>query len=241
MPGLCHPAVRLYLYFTLIRWLTNDLFCDIIKYRIYSFFSPKILAYGTFNKGTYVWHGQKTTPDRAARGGHLQVIKSFYPATTQCCINQQFTNGGFIPNTRCTNNAEIGAHVYFNNDEDASAKICQIIPTCNRHNNVFGNAKRGQNFRGQGVEVVDGTPFIVRLMDFEECEKKRKRQWERRRQDCSEWSPTQVCWSWRAHKKFNILQRLKRKGIRKTNIDSFRCGQTIKYNKFNLHIKVVWL
>lgn len=141
---------------------------------------PMILAYGTFNKGTYVWHGQKTTPD-TARYGHIQVIKSFHPATTQCCVNQQFTNGGFIPNTRCTNNAEIGAHVYFNNDKDASAKICQIIPTCNRHNNVFGNAKRGQNFLDQhqltptqGVEVVDGTPFIVRLMAFEECEKKGK-------------------------------------------------------------------
>lgn len=127
-----------------------------------------ILAFGTFNQ-TNIWHGQKTTPDTAA-SSHIQEIKNFFPANTitQCYINQQFTNSGIIANARCTNAAEIGAHVYFNNDEDASAKICQIIPTCNRHNNVLGNAKRGQNFLDkqqqastQGVEVVDGTPFCT--------------------------------------------------------------------------------
>ena len=113
-----------------------------------------IVGKGKFRR-TRVYHGTKTTADHGT-SSHLQELENCFNKNDikQCCIIDD--------NGRCLRNSEVGAHVYYTDDASATAEVCQIVPTCKYHNNVWNCQNKGHNFGGKGVEVEEGTPFTLR-------------------------------------------------------------------------------
>lgn len=117
--------------------------------------SADTIGYGRLRRGL-VYHATHTTMDRDSKGSHIRTLEESFNQNDvrQCWIMEQ--------NVQCPKAAEVGAHVYFNNDFEATAEEVQIIPTCKGHNHYLNCANKEHNFGGQGVEVANGTPYILR-------------------------------------------------------------------------------
>jgi len=91
-------------------------------------------SFGKFKKPTKIYHGVRTSGD-LGRTSHISVFKN---KPKQCGI------------MGCNRKAQVGAHVYTNNNYNTQYRRVKIIPTCKRCNNRGRNRKNGQNFNGKG-------------------------------------------------------------------------------------------
>eukprot|EP00092_Neocalanus_flemingeri_P054663 GFUD01064407.1.p1 GENE.GFUD01064407.1~~GFUD01064407.1.p1 ORF type:complete len:134 (+),score=18.14 GFUD01064407.1:51-452(+) len=117
---------------------------------------------GVLRSSVAVFHAYVTKDDR---GSHMRKIREEFaklpigsqgrndydnwqataPGATDglCCIlSDGVTGPDALPAGGCHRPSQAGAHVYDTTNENASAEVCVIIPTCAYHNSSKGNTDR---------------------------------------------------------------------------------------------------
>eukprot|EP00092_Neocalanus_flemingeri_P054662 GFUD01064406.1.p1 GENE.GFUD01064406.1~~GFUD01064406.1.p1 ORF type:complete len:150 (+),score=22.56 GFUD01064406.1:51-500(+) len=137
---------------------------------------------GVLRSSVAVFHAYVTKDDR---GSHMRKIREEFaklpigsqgrndydnwqataPGATDglCCIlSDGVTGPDALPAGGCHRPSQAGAHVYDTTNENASAEVCVIIPTCAYHNSSKGNTDRGQNWGEYPTGVANLKPQRVK-------------------------------------------------------------------------------